>query len=71
MGRMDDDIDIMAELRHAMHYPPKHQRKGQAMFNRLHDLRPDLANQVRGTLDDPFYNERHMGSFMLWVQEHI
>lgn len=31
------------------------QRKGQAYFNALHAVRPDLANYIRGTRADPFY----------------
>jgi hypothetical protein len=31
------------------------ERYCQAMFNHLHDVRPDLAEQVRGTDKDPFY----------------
>ena len=31
------------------------ERYGQAMFNHLETIRPDLANAVRGTDSDPFY----------------
>jgi hypothetical protein len=31
------------------------QRYGQALFNYLLDVRPDLAEKVRGTDSDPFY----------------
>lgn len=34
-----------------------HQRYGQAMFNHLCEVRPDLSEQVRGTDKDPFYVE--------------
>lgn len=34
------------------------ERYGQAMFNHLVRVRPDLAEQVRGTDKDPFYVER-------------
>ena len=33
-------------------------RYGQAMFNNLVIVRPDLAEKVRGTDADPFYVER-------------
>lgn len=37
----------------------KHQwRYGQAMFNHLESVRPDLAQHIRGTDTDPFYVER-------------
>lgn len=34
------------------------ERYGQAMFNHLHEVRPDLAEAVRSTDKDPFYVER-------------
>jgi hypothetical protein len=46
-------------------------RYGQTAFNVLYVLRPDLAEEVRGTSLDPF----HMGDvgtldFMTWVNKH-
>lgn len=35
----------------------KKQRKGQAFFNALEELYPDIANGIRGTEFDPFYRE--------------
>lgn len=35
-------------------------RVGQALFNNLLDVRPDLAEQIRGTDKDPFYAESSM-----------
>lgn len=32
-------------------------RLGQALFNHLDDVRPDLADAIRGTDNDPFYAE--------------
>jgi hypothetical protein len=34
------------------------ERYGQAMFNHLYEVRPDLSEQVRGQDTDPFYVER-------------
>ncbi len=31
------------------------ERYGQAMFNHLHEVQPELAEKVRGTEMDPFY----------------
>jgi hypothetical protein len=31
------------------------QRRGQALFNTLHEHRPELANRIRATPTDPFY----------------
>ena len=34
----------------------RHQRTGQALFNALENVRPDLANRIRGDVKlDPFY----------------
>jgi hypothetical protein len=32
-------------------------RYGQALFNHLLDVRPELAEEIRGTDKDPFYIE--------------
>lgn len=42
-------------------------RRGQAYFNVLHDVRPDLASQVRGTRLDPFHNDARVPEFLARV----
>ena len=32
-------------------------RRGQALFNALHGMHPELADLIRGTADDPFHND--------------
>lgn len=39
------------------------ERIGQFFFNRLYDLKPDLADSIRGTADDPFYNDGLFAEF--------
>lgn len=34
------------------------QRLGQVYFNLLYEMRPDIANNLRGAIIDPFYKER-------------
>ena len=34
-------------------------RRGQALFNALHGVHPELANAVRGTPADPFHHDDH------------
>jgi hypothetical protein len=44
----------------ATHYYGSHrneQRFGQAVFNVLHSMRPDIADELRGTEIDPYYQE--------------
>ncbi len=31
-------------------------RRGQALFNVLHEVRPELANKIRATPTDPFHS---------------
>lgn len=46
------------------------QRRGQALFNHLHDVRPDLANQLRGTDLDPFYDNSKVVDALEFIQQH-
>lgn len=42
---------------------PQFQRLGQWAFNRLLEIRPDLAEAVRGGPFDPFYQDKRLGVF--------
>lgn len=35
-------------------------RLGQAYFNALYEIYPEVADLIVGTLDDPFYNGRSL-----------
>lgn len=43
-------------------------RDGQRAFNMLHNLRPDLAEVVRGEVNDPFYSDDNLPSFWQWLE---
>ena len=45
-------------------------RLGQAVFNTLHELRPRLANQIRGTNLDPFNNDDRLPAFYKHVEKN-
>lgn len=51
-------------------------RNGQVAFNTLAQMRPDLAEQVRGSDFDPFYADQlprgyeKMVSFLAYLREH-
>jgi hypothetical protein len=45
-------------------------RFGQAAFNVLHDIRPDLSERIRTTPTDPFYRNERLPAFYKWVREH-
>ena len=44
-------------------------RVGQHYFNTLWKIRPDIANEIRGTMNDPFHNDKKLGQFILQVAE--
>jgi hypothetical protein len=39
------------------------QRYGQWLFNELYDVKPELANSIRGTMVDPFYHDNRTPEF--------
>jgi len=45
-------------------------REGQRFFNYLYELRPDLAERMRGTLGDPFHREAVTDRMWIWVVLH-
>ena len=45
------------------------QRKGQYAFNTLYSYRPDLANMIRGTSIDPFYNDEILPYFLKHLEK--
>lgn len=53
----------------SLHYWHSHneQRYGQALFNYLFEVRPDLSERVRGSKLDPFYQDRIAWKFLAWV----
>ena len=44
-------------------------RKGQAYFNYLYQLHPDVADEIRGTEFDPFYNDSRIEKFLNKISE--
>ena len=43
-------------------------RLGQQLFNNLYDINPELANNIRGTKYDPFYNDDVIPEFLKYIQ---
>lgn len=50
-------------------HPVPDQRNGQAAFNALATVRPDLAEVVRGSLVDPFYRDELLPEFYEFLSE--
>jgi hypothetical protein len=44
-------------------------RYGQACFNTLHNVRPDISERLRSTSVDPFYDDQIAGEFLLAVYD--
>jgi len=43
------------------------QRIGQAVFNALHSIDPEIADIVRGSALDPFYEDERLPEFWAWL----
>lgn len=43
------------------------ERYGQAYFNALHTLAPEIANEIRGTEADPFYLNENIEAFFNYL----
>lgn len=43
------------------------ERAGQALFNELSLIRPDLADKMRGRTADPFYDDTRLGLTWAWI----
>lgn len=46
------------------------ERRGQATFNTLFATRPDLAEKVRATNLDPFYDDSKLHEFYNFIEEN-
>lgn len=46
------------------------QRTGQKLFNLLCDYRPDLAEQIRATDNDPFYDDSKVVDCLVYLMEN-
>jgi len=45
------------------------ERLGQAYFNALQDVRPDLAAKVRANGLDPFYEDERLSAFLSYLSK--
>jgi hypothetical protein len=46
-------------------------RMGQALFNALYDIKPKLANKIRGTFADPHYLDGRVPEFWVAVRDNF
>ena len=61
----DEFVDLVPEMQGM--YPEW--RAGQAAFNTLLRYRPDLAERVKATNLDPFYQDAQLADFYLWLKD--
>lgn len=53
-----EQIDAIFELQYSMQKDNRHLRAGQAFFNAIYQLHPNLADTIRGTELDPFHQDK-------------
>ena len=53
----DKDIKEILELKDCMLINHKNWRKGQALFNAIYRIHPEIANEIRATDIDPFHSD--------------
>jgi hypothetical protein len=63
-------FDFQTYMRHVIAYS-KTQRRGQAYFNALYDIAPEIANRIRGTEFDPFHDDSRIVPFLSQLEKEI
>ena len=48
----------------------KYLRKGQEIYNRLHEVNPELSLQICGTDEDPYFDDDKLYRFWIYIEEH-
>ncbi len=59
--------NLIDDIKKAIINRPPTWRKGQAAFNRLHEVGPRWAEHIRGSGLDPFYLDERLPGFFDWV----
>lgn len=62
--------EYVAMVADAFNSPHNDYRQGQAAFNTLYAVHPQLAEAVHFTDIDPFYNDSVLPDFYEWVNDH-
>jgi len=47
----------------------KNWRKGQALFNAIYCIRPEIANEIRATDIDPFHNDNKIDACLEFLRD--
>lgn len=67
----DLKVNSLVTALEAYHKAYPEQRKGQAFFNVLHHMYPEVANKLRGTDKDPFYRDELLDAAWEVVMEDL
>jgi hypothetical protein len=62
---MHNTFDELVEEFHKTKFPPDW-RSGQSAFNFVYEYLPTIANQIRNTQNDPFYESYRLNDF--WIE---
>ena len=64
----DEYIEFRKQLKETLKEFPS-LRKGQIMFNVLYEVKPELADKIRSSNIDPFYNDNNIPEFMKYINK--
>ena len=72
MEKLTEDqlIELNTKIEEA-HKKHKDWRMGQTCFNVLYELYPNIANKLRGSSANPFYNNHKIGAFWQYLMQHL
>lgn len=68
---MDNTFEIMDYVCAGMLVRNKTWRAGQGLFNAIDLVRPDIANKIRGTPVDPFYDNKKIKECLIFVKDQL
>lgn len=60
---------ILELFRKTMKMSNEHWRYGQTLFNALYELDSEMANKIRATEHDPFYDDGKVDKFLDYLDE--
>lgn len=67
---MNDYYEYVEEVSKCLHAEPS-LRQGQAAFNVLQRMHPDIADRILRTSIDPFYDDDRLLAFYMFVCEQL
>ena len=64
-----DEINDVVEFAHTIQLKYEEYRWGQTFFNALYRLYPQVADKIRGTDKDPFYNDKKVSECIEFISD--